>query len=79
MLRDNISTKIEDGAIEEEKYVKVFGGSGEVGSCFSPAAWDFEANQRRRASAYREVLQSYDELRIRSENLKELKSKILRY
>lgn len=79
MLRDNISTKIEDGAIEEEKYVKVFGGSGEVGSCFSPAAWDFEANQRRRVSAYREVLQSYDELRIRSENLKELKSKILRY
>jgi len=51
----------------------------ELSGLFSSSALDFEANRRRRNSAYREVLQSYDDLRVRSENLNGAKSKILSY
>jgi hypothetical protein len=73
-FRDDISMEVEDSATKENK-----GEFDELGSRFSSAALDFEANRRRRHSAYREVLQSYDELRIRSKNLNAAKSKILRY
>lgn len=56
-----------------------FEGFEEVGRRISQSAWEFEANQRKRRSSYREVLQSYDKLRGRSKSLKEAKSKILRY
>ncbi|XP_062174416.1 uncharacterized protein LOC133879722 [Alnus glutinosa] len=73
-LRDDISMEVEDSATKENK-----GEFDELGSRFSSAALDFEANRRRRHSAYREVLQSYDELRIRSKNLNAATSKILSY
>ncbi|KAF5446432.1 hypothetical protein F2P56_032060 [Juglans regia] len=75
-LRDNISMKVEDGTDNADSLM-VFKEFDEVCSQFSPASLNFEA--RRRNSCYREVLQSYNELRIRSENLKETKSKILSY
>lgn len=40
--------------------------------------FDFEVNERKRLSAYQEILQSYDELKIDCKNLKEAKVKILR-
>lgn len=45
----------------------------------SSASLDLGSNQRRKDNVYREILQSYDELRIRSRGLEEAKSKILRY
>ncbi|KAG6680602.1 hypothetical protein I3842_13G050400 [Carya illinoinensis] len=75
-LRDNISMKVVDGTDNADSLM-VFEELDEVCSQFSPASLDFEA--RRRNSCYREVLQNYNELRIRSENLKETKSKILSY
>lgn len=40
---------------------------------------DYETNnQMRRDQVYREILRSFDELRIRSQGLEEAKSKILR-
>lgn len=68
--------KVETGNIKADGLM-AFEEFDEVCSDISPASLDFEA--RRRNSCYREVLQSYDELRIRSESLKEAKSKILRY
>lgn len=52
-----------------------FGVYDEVGRRISSNCFD----QRRKQSAYRGVLESYDELRRRSENLEAAKSKILRY
>uniref|UniRef100_A0A2N9HSR0 G domain-containing protein n=1 Tax=Fagus sylvatica TaxID=28930 RepID=A0A2N9HSR0_FAGSY len=78
LFGDNISMKSEHGTMIENNEM-VFGEFNEVGGGFSSTALDFEAGRRRRHSAYREVLQSYDKLQIRSEHLKEAKSKILRY
>lgn len=72
-FRDDISMEAEDSSTKENNLMV------ELGSLFSSSALDFEANRRRRNSAYREVLQSYDDLRVRSENLNGAKSKILRY
>ncbi|KAE8037848.1 hypothetical protein FH972_010403 [Carpinus fangiana] len=77
-LRDDIRMEVEDSTTKEDNLM-ILGEFDELGSRFSSAALDFEANRRRRHSAYREVLQSYDELRIRSENLNGAKSKILSY
>ena len=77
-VRDDMSMKFEHGTMIENDGMG-FGEVNEVGDGFSSAALDFEASRRRRHNAYREVLQSYDELQIRSENLKEAKGKILRY
>lgn len=77
-FRDDMSMKFEPGTMIENDGMG-FGEVNEVGNGFSSAAVDFEASRRRRHNAYREVLQSYDELQIRSENLKEAKSKILSY
>lgn len=77
-VRDDMSMKFEHRTMIENDGMG-FGEVNEVGDGFSSAALDFEASRRRRHNAYREVLQSYDELQIRSENLKEAKSKILRY
>jgi hypothetical protein len=52
-----------------------FGVYDEVGRRISSNCFD----QRRKQSAYRGVLESYDELRRRSENLEAAKSKILSY
>lgn len=72
-FRDDISMEAEDSSTKENNLMVDLGG------LFSSSALDFEANRRRRNSAYREVLQSYDDLRVRSENLNGAKSKILRY
>lgn len=77
-FRDDISMEVEDSTTKEDNLM-ILGEFDELGSRFSSAALDFEANRRRRQSAYREVLQSYDEVRIRSENLNGAKRKILRY
>ncbi|KAA8543539.1 hypothetical protein F0562_021715 [Nyssa sinensis] len=75
LRRDGLSTQVDDGGVNE----KVVGDFDDVGSRITSDSLDFEADQRRRSSIYREVLQSYDELRRRSENLEEAKSKILSY
>ncbi|KAL6578872.1 hypothetical protein OROMI_009088 [Orobanche minor] len=45
----------------------------------SSAAAHFVVSERKRLTIYQEILQSYDELKINSKNLKEAKEKILRY
>ncbi|PSS14107.1 Phosphate import ATP-binding protein like [Actinidia chinensis var. chinensis] len=81
-----ISSSEEESSMDEEfseqskkdDDSEVFGGYGDVGRRIS---WnsDFEADQRRRRGVYREVLESYNELRCRSENLEEATGKILSY
>ncbi|CAL5353424.1 unnamed protein product [Camellia sinensis] len=59
----------------------VFGEFDDVGRRISSISLDFKADQRRRRSVYRDVLNSYDESWPRdliSENLYEAKSEILR-
>ncbi|GFZ13334.1 P-loop containing nucleoside triphosphate hydrolases superfamily protein [Actinidia rufa] len=64
---------------KEDDDSEVFGGYGDVGRRIYSNSFDFEADQRRRRGVYREVLESYNELRCRSENLEEAASKILSY
>lgn len=52
-----------------------FGVYEDVGRCVSSNCFD----ERRKRGAYRDVLENYNELRRRSENLDAAKSKILRY
>jgi len=57
---------------------------GECGSVYEgsriPSSFlELQANQKKASTAYREVLQSYDQLKDRSKSLEEGKSKILRY
>jgi hypothetical protein len=54
-----------------------FGEVSEESSETSSAA-DFVISESKRLSIYQEILQSYDELKIDSKNLKEAKEKILR-
>lgn len=57
---------------------------GECGSVYEgsriPSSFlELQANQKKASTAYREVLQSYDQLKDRSKSLEEGKSKILSY
>ncbi|KAG6787410.1 hypothetical protein POTOM_009049 [Populus tomentosa] len=57
---------------------------GEFGSVYEgsriPSSFlELQANQKKASTAYREVLQSYDQLKDRSKSLEEGKSKILSY
>lgn len=67
----------EDNSVNEDNgfyFVKV-----EVcESTESSSAFDFEVSERQRLSIYQEILQSYDESKIDSKNLKEAKEKIFR-
>ncbi|KAJ9176621.1 hypothetical protein P3X46_011912 [Hevea brasiliensis] len=63
-----------------EEYGFPFGGFEDMGPRnISTNSLEFEANQRNRCKAYKEVLQSYEQLQNRIESLKEAKSKILSY
>ncbi|MED6109195.1 hypothetical protein PIB30_031297 [Stylosanthes scabra] len=56
------------------------GETGEVeDSTQGSSRFDFEVNERKRLNAYQEILQSYDQLKIDSQNLKDAKEKILSY
>ncbi|KAL7172812.1 hypothetical protein ACSBR2_032312 [Camellia fascicularis] len=75
---DGLSTNVEDSG---ENGV-VFGEFDDAGRRISSTSLDFKADQRRRRSVYRDVLDSYDESWPRDlilENLYEAKSKILSY
>ncbi|KAM1346138.1 hypothetical protein PS2_035198 [Malus domestica] len=77
LLRNGVSMNMEDDAVDEQTgpgFRKFCG----VGSQISSASLDFEADQRME-NVYRKILQSYDDLRIRSKDLEEAKSKILSY
>lgn len=69
--------KVEDGIVNGENGL-VFVETDEESSRPS-STLEFEVNNRRRQSLYQEILQNYNELRIRCKNLKEAKEKILRY
>ncbi|CAN6684823.1 unnamed protein product [Malus baccata var. baccata] len=77
LLRNGVSMNMEDDAVDEQTGpgFREFCG---VGTQISSASLDFEADQRME-NVYRKILQSYDDLRIRSKDLEEAKSKILRY
>ncbi|XP_015582028.1 uncharacterized protein LOC8286081 isoform X2 [Ricinus communis] len=63
-----------------EEYGLAFGEFEEVGCrVLSPTSLEVEANQRKKWKAFKELLQSYDQLRSRAESLDEAKSKILSY
>ncbi|GLU07970.1 hypothetical protein SLE2022_249070 [Rubroshorea leprosula] len=69
----------EDGYSKGD-YEVVSGELDQVGSRFSSSfSLDFEADQRRKHRVYKEVLQSYAQLRVRCESLNEAKSKVLSY
>ncbi|GAV78216.1 MMR_HSR1 domain-containing protein [Cephalotus follicularis] len=73
-LRDKLNMKVENDA------VPFTGGNGLLFRDFdAEGGQQSEANQRRRLRVYKEILQSYTQLRIRSDNLKGAKSKILSY
>ncbi|KAL6955687.1 cyclin-dependent kinase [Sarracenia purpurea var. burkii] len=65
--------------ISEGESGVMFGESNDASRQISPDSLEFEADQRRRRNVYRDVLESYNELQRRSENLEEAKSKILSY
>ncbi|KAF7825847.1 uncharacterized protein G2W53_017011 [Senna tora] len=69
--------KVEDGTVNGENGL-VFVETGEESSGPS-STLDFEVKNKRRHSVYQEILQNYNELRIRCKNLKEAKEKILSY
>ncbi|GKV34015.1 hypothetical protein SLEP1_g42442 [Rubroshorea leprosula] len=58
----------------------VFGELDQVGSRFSSSSTlEFEADRRKKYRVYNEILQSYDQLHVRSESLNEAKRKVLSY
>ncbi|KAJ4832143.1 hypothetical protein Tsubulata_048235 [Turnera subulata] len=67
----------DDGAVNGEDGSEVGGIEG-LGRN-APSSFEFEAKQKKRCKAYREVLQSYDQLLSRSKSLEEAKSRILSY
>lgn len=77
-LRDGLSMKVENCTVDErgELLYQQFDKASHRNSSVS---LEFETNQRRRDRVYREILRSFDELRIRSRGLEEAKSKILRF
>ncbi|CAN6688505.1 unnamed protein product [Malus baccata var. baccata] len=75
ILSDGLSVK---DAVLDQQNGPVFRNFGGLGSQNSSASLDFEADQRRE-NVYRKILQGYDDLRIRSKDLEEAKSKILSY
>ncbi|XP_012490894.1 uncharacterized protein LOC105803317 isoform X2 [Gossypium raimondii] len=75
LLRDYLRMKAEDGKNESDRlFLEEFDKMGPQSS--SP---DFEAYHKRRQKVYKEVLQSYDQLRVRSKSLNEAKYKVLSY
>ncbi|XP_068323747.1 uncharacterized protein [Pyrus communis] len=75
ILSDGLSVK---DAVLDQQNAPFFRNFGGLGSQNSSASVDFETDQRRE-SVYRKILQGYDDLRIRSKDLEEAKSKILSY
>lgn len=55
------------------------GDFDEIESQYSSSALNVEIYRRRMNSVHREILESYDQLRVRSEKLDQAKRKILRY
>ncbi|OMO66022.1 putative ATP binding protein [Corchorus capsularis] len=68
--------KFEDGKNEVDGLLK--NGFGQVDPQFN-SPLEFEAIKNRKRKFYREVLQSYDELKVRRKNLNEAKIKVLSY
>lgn len=76
----DLSRKQEVETVNEECGFRFGGFEEEVGRRnISTNSLELEINQRNRCKAFKEVLQSYDQLQSRTESLKEAKSKILRY
>lgn len=76
MIRVDLGEKVED-VTSNEKYESGADGLEEGGRRVSPSDLDFDAKRKKRINAYREVLQSYDQMQIRSASLEEAKAKIL--
>ncbi|XP_004149770.1 uncharacterized protein LOC101208586 [Cucumis sativus] len=57
----------------------IIGEFEEIESEYSSAALDVDICRMRRNRVHREIIESYDQLRIRSENLNQAKQKILSY
>lgn len=77
LVRDGLSEKIGSGTMKKDD-VYGLGDFEEEDGVFS-SALESEVYLRRRSSAYREVLGSYDDSRVHIESLGHAKSKILRY
>ncbi|XP_027335108.1 uncharacterized protein LOC113849408 [Abrus precatorius] len=78
-LRDNLDLQHEDNRADGENGLIFSEILEESTQLSSKSNVDFEVNERKRSSIYQEILQSYDELEIRSEDLKEAKENILSY
>ncbi|GAU13376.1 hypothetical protein TSUD_175280 [Trifolium subterraneum] len=75
--RDTLRLENKDNRVTEQNGLD-FGEVSEESIETSSSA-DFVISERKRLIIYHEILQSYDELKIDSNNLKEAKEKILRY
>ncbi|KAE9617985.1 hypothetical protein Lalb_Chr03g0041351 [Lupinus albus] len=75
-FRNNLSLQDEDNRVNEENGL-VSGQSSKENRPTSSRI-DFEVIQRNRLCVYQQILQSYEELKIHSKNLREEKEKILR-
>ncbi|KAK7339114.1 hypothetical protein VNO77_19758 [Canavalia gladiata] len=76
-LRDNLGSQDEDNRVNGENGLAFT----EIGEERAPPSSKvkFKANSRKRFSIHREIVRSYDEPEIHSEDLKEAKEKILSY
>ncbi|XWS47191.1 hypothetical protein CRYUN_Cryun14cG0131900 [Craigia yunnanensis] len=77
LVRDYFRMKVEDGKNEAGRLsLEEF---DQEDPQFSSSSLELEAYNNRRHNVYKEVLQSYDQLRVRSRSLNEAKSKVLSY
>ncbi|XP_057437124.1 uncharacterized protein LOC130729393 isoform X2 [Lotus japonicus] len=73
-----LSLQDDDNRVHMEEYNLVSAEIGEQSTQPSSRV-DFDVNERKRLRVYQEILQTYDQLKIDSKNLKEAKEKILSY
>ncbi|XP_022771515.1 uncharacterized protein LOC111314428 [Durio zibethinus] len=76
LVRDDLRMEVEDGKIKAGNVL--LEEFDQLGPQFS-SSLEFEAYNNQRLQVYQEVLQSYDQLRVRSMSLNEAKNKVLSY
>ncbi|CAK9309820.1 unnamed protein product [Citrullus colocynthis] len=80
LLRGNniLSMQTKDDQLDVDNEL-IIGDFDEIESQYSSSALNVEIYRRRMNSVHREILESYDQLRVRSEKLDQAKRKILSY
>lgn len=75
---NNFSMQTKDDQLDVDNELAI-GDFDEIESQYSSSALNVEIYRRRMNSVHREILESYDQLRVRSEKLDQAKRKILSY